>query len=202
MNRSRRARWLLWFACGAVALLELGVAGLALRPRVEATYRAYFIDRSSDCWPHETPAAYTLGTTLSFIYGTGHDFAASKICGWFYPTARGTWSYGSHSVLRFVYAPGAGPLRLGLAAGAMVDGAHPVQRVVVSADGRQLATLVFDRPDAVVRQLTIPAELTGDGRLELRLDYPDARPGTALGPNEDPHPRALRMVALTLAPAV
>ena len=40
---------------------------------------------------------------------------------------------------------------------------------------------------------------SGDG-LELRFAYPNARPGDELGPNEDTHLRAIRMVALTLSP--
>jgi hypothetical protein len=193
-----RAR-LLWGACLLLGLVELGVAGLALRPSVDDIYRAYFIDRSSDCWPHATAGEYELGTTLSFVSGRGPDFAPNKVCGWFYPTGRGTWSYGRTSLLRFRFTPADGPLRLTLAAGALVDAAQPAQRVAVSADGREVATLVFDRPDAVAKSVIIPADLAADGRLEVSFEYPDARPGTVLGRNEDPHLRALRMVALTLA---
>lgn len=194
-----RRRWL-WTACIVVGLAELGVASLVLRPNVDPVYRAYFIDRSSDCWPHQTPAAYTLGTTLSFIYGRGTPFDANKICGWFYPNARGTWSYGRYSLLRFAFAPVGRPLRLTLAAGAMVNPTHPTQHVAVSVNGTPLVTLLFDTPDAAVKTLDIPANLATSGHLDLRFDYPDARSGRELGPNEDSHLRALRMVALTLAP--
>lgn len=194
-----RRRWL-WTACALVGLAELAVASLVLHPNVDPVYRAYFIDRSSDCWPHQTPASYVPGTTLSFVYGRGTPFDANKICGWFYPNAHGAWSYGRFSLLRFNFAPVDRPLRLTLAAGAMVSAAHPGQRVAISINGTRLGTLLFDTPEAVVKTLDIPAGLAASGRLDLRFDYPDARSGRELGPNEDPHLRALRMVALTLAP--
>ena len=50
------------------------------------------------------------------------------------------------------------------------------------------------------QNLTLPAALAATGRIDLRLDYPDARPGTAMSPNADPHLRAVHVVALTLAP--
>ena len=191
---------LLWTATGLVALAELATAALILAPRVDPAYRAYFIERSSDCWPHKTDGHYALGTTVSFIYGARPDFTPNKICGWFYPGPQGTWSYGSYSLLRFRFAPAAGPLRLTLTAAGMVDAAHPVQRVAVSANGTPLGTLQFGA-GAAAQSLTVPAALAATGDIELRFDYPDARPGTEIGPNEDSHLRAIRAVTLTLAPA-
>ena len=196
-----RPRWL-WLAVVLVAGCEAFATSLVLHPNVDATYRAYYIDKSSDCWPHVTPAAYTLGQELTFIDGPGTRFDANKICGWFYPNDKGTWSYGSYSLLLFVYPPVGAPLPLTLTASAMVSAAHPVQRVVVSGNGEALGTLSFDSVEPEVRTLAIPLALAdAGGGLELRFDYPDARPGTELGPNEDGHLRALRMVALTLAPS-
>jgi hypothetical protein len=192
---------LLWLGCAIVALVELGVGGLVLMPRVSDAYRAYYIERSSDCWPHETPATYSLGSTLSFIYGHRPPFDPNKICGWFYPNEHGTWSYGRYSVLRFNFAPAAAPLTLTITAGALVSQAHPIQHVLVSANGTPVTTLAFDSAADTVKTLTLPADIASGGHLELRFDYPDARPGTELGPNEDQHLRAVRMVALTLAAA-
>jgi hypothetical protein len=190
---------LLWTAVAAIGLCELGVASLVLRPRVDPAYRAYFIDRSSDCWPHATAGTYALGQQLSFVDGHGTLFFANKICGWFYPGANGTWSYGSYSLLRFAFAPIDEPLTLTLTADAMTTAAHPAQRVAVSANGTGLGTLSFGSTPPQKKTLSIPANLAGTGRIELRFDYPDARPGTELGPNEDAHLRAIRMMSLTLA---
>jgi hypothetical protein len=189
----------LWLAAGLVAAAELATASLMLWPRVDPAYRAYFIDKSSDCWPHQTPAAYVLGTRLSFVVGQRPDFMANKICGWFYPEPTGTWSYGAYSLMRFVMPPPGAPLVLTLTAGAMVIPAHPTQRVVVSVNGQELASLDFETTDPATRMAAIPEALADTGRLDLRFDYPDARSGREMGPNQDFHLRALRMVALTLS---
>jgi len=192
---------MLWAAVVPVALFELAVGGLVLRGDMPAPYRAYYVDKTSDCWKHVTSGDYTMGTTLSFVDGKGPLFFPNKICGWFYPGPHGTWSYGRYSLLRFAFAPQGRPLQLTIAAGAMVTDDAPIQRVMVSVNGKRLATLSFGSTEADIRQVTIPAALAADGNLDLRFDYPNARPGDEMGPNEDPHLRAIRMVALTLAPA-
>lgn len=189
---------LLWIAAMVVALAELGILILMLVPRVDPTYRAYFIDRSSDCWPHRTDAHYSLGAPLSFVNGKGTDFAPNKICGWFYPEAAGTWSYGSYSLLRFKFTPEPGPLTLTFAAGALVNEDHPVQHVVVSANNVPVGTLAFSAAEPAEKTLALPAGAGATGQVELRFDYPDAVSGRVLGPNEDSHLRAIRMKSLTL----
>ena len=199
MNAARPA--LLWTSVALVAAIELYAASLMLRPNVDPTYRAYYIDHSSDCWPHVTDGAYVLGTTVGFVKGPTNTYARNKICGWFYTDDSGTWSYGHYSLLRFVFAPSPGALTLSITAGAMVNPAHPVQEVAVSANGTALGTMRFTSLAPTTANLAIPADLAATGKLELRFDYPNARPGTELGPNDDSHHRAIRMVSLTLAPA-
>jgi hypothetical protein len=193
---------LFWGATAAALVIELAAVALMLRPDVDPVYRAYYIDKSSDCWPHRTDAAYVLGTPLSFAYPPkGADFTPNKICGWFYPDARGDWSYGRYSLLRFNFTPTAASLTLTLTAGAMVDSAHPAQEVRVAANGTALGSLTFDSFAPETRTLAIPATIAASGRIELRFDYPDARPGNELGLLEDPHLRAIKVETLTLAPA-
>lgn len=196
------SRWF-WAATAAAILLELVALALMLRPDVAPAYRAYYIDRSSDCWPHQTPAAYVLGTTLSFAYPPrGADFTPNKICGWFYPDRSGAWSYGRYSLLRFNFTPVAGDLALTVRAGAMVNAAHPAQTVEVFANGTALGAWTFASPQPETRTLKIPASLAATGRIELRFDYPDARPGGEVGPGEDAHLRAIKVETLRLAPDV
>lgn len=190
-----------WAAAAGALALELVALALVLRPNVAPAYRAYYIDKSSDCWPHQTAADYVLGTKLSFAYPPqGADFTPNKICGWFYPDRNGDWSYGRYSLLRFNFAPAAGDLTLTLEAGAMVNPAHPVQTVRISANDVPVGALDFDSPAPETRSLSIPARLAATGRIELRFDYPDARPGSEVGPAEDAHLRAIRAVSLTLTP--
>ena len=137
-----------------------------------------------------------------FYYGLFYCyfFLHCFFCGWFYPNDQGTWSYGRYSLLRFKFPPPGGALTLTLTAGAMVTPAHPQQDVTVSINGEALTTLSFDSVEPQSRTVVIPAALAAQGAtgLELRFDYPYARPGTELGPNEDSHLRALRMLSLTL----
>lgn len=188
----------LWLPVALVAAFELFAAGLILRPSVDDTYRAFFIDKTSDCWPHDTPAAYVLGTTLSFVDGKPNLFFPNKICGWFYPNAKGTWSYGAYSLLRFKFPGLAAPLRLTITAGAMIDATHQAERVAVSANGQALTTLSFASTEPETKTVDIPASLAASGSLDIRFDYPDARSGRELGPNEDAHLRAIRVVALAI----
>jgi len=192
---------LLWVVAALVALAELYAASLVLHPDVDPAYRAYYIDRTTDCWPHVTDGAYVLGTPIGFVKGPHNTYARNKVCGWFYTDERGTWSYGRFSLLRFVFAPTAAPLRLTIVAGAMVDSGHPAQRVAIAANGRAVGVVRFTASLPETQQLSLPAGVGASGSIELRFDYPDARPGTELGPNEDPHPRAIRMVSLTLGGA-
>lgn len=192
---------LFWAAAGLVILVELAAVVLMLRPSVDPAYRAYYIDKTSDCWPHRTAAAYKLGTRLSFtVPPDGPEFTPNKICGWFYPDAGGTWSYGRFSRLAFVFPPADLPLRLTIEAAAMVDATHPRQPVVVSANGQQVGTLAFSSPTPALQHLMLPPAIAATGRVDLRFDYPGARPGTAMSPNADPHLRAIRVVSLTLLP--
>lgn len=189
---------LLWGAIVPVAGFELLAAILAGRHDADPAYRAYYIEKSTDCWRHTTTASYVLGTTLSFVAGRDPLFFPNKICGWYYPGPGGTWSYGDYSLLQFNFAPTGRPLRLWLTAGAMVNAAAPLQRVKVTANGAEIATLRFESNAPDLRTIEIPAAIARSGSIELRFDYPDARSGREMGPNEDPHPRAIRMVALTL----
>ena len=195
------AKPLLWLAVPLVASFELYAASLVLRPNVDPVYRAYFIDRSTDCWPHVTAARYSLGKPLSFVAGSPNLFLPNKGCGWFYPNARGTWSYGRYSTLMFRFSPVDVPLALTITAGAMVNPAHPTQRVEVSANGQKLGALRFDAVAPETRSVAVPAELAKGGSLDMRFDFPDARSGRELGPNEDSHLRAIRFLSVTLQKA-
>ena len=181
---------------------ELWSASLILRPNVDPVYRAYFIDKTSDCWPHLTDGDYALGESIGFLSDRRETADRIKICGWFYPDGTGTWTYGAFSRLRTRFPPAATPLVLTITAGAMVSATHPQQRVTVSVNGSTLGTLSFTSGELAARSIDIPqaiADRSAAG-LDWQLDFPDARPGTEMGPQNDPHPRALRVVAIKIAP--
>ena len=75
--------------------------------------------------------------------------------------------------------------------------------LLLTPDGAGLGvTGVWNWPGETVAagDTVLASHLAATGRIDLRLDYPDARPGTAMSPNADPHLRAIHVVALTLAP--
>jgi len=193
---------LVWAGIVLVGGFELWSASLILRPEVDPVYRAYFIDKTSDCWPHVTAGDYVLGERLGFLADRRERADKIKVCGWFYPDNSGTWSYGPYSRLRTKFSPPVVPLTLTITAGAMVSPAHPEQRVIVSANGMALGTLSFTNSDLEAKSIAIPEAITrlGGAGIEWRLDYPDARPGTEMGPDKDPHLRAIRVVAVELSP--
>ena len=195
-------RRLLWGGIVLVGGFELWSASLILRPNVDPVYRAYLIDKTSDCWPHLTDGDYALGESIGFLSDRRETADRIKICGWFYPDGTGTWTYGAFSRLRTRFPPAATPLVLTITAGAMVSATHPEQRVTVSVNGSTLGTLSFTSGELAARSIGIPkaiADLSATG-LDWQLDFPDARPGTEMGPQNDPHPRALRVVAFKIAP--
>ena len=193
---------LLWSGIVLVGGFELWSASLILRPNVDPVYRAYFIDKTSDCWPHLTDGDYALGESIGFLPDRRETADRIKICGWFYPDGTGTWTYGAFSRLRTRFPPAATPLVLTITAGAMVSATHPEQRVTVSVNGSTLGTLSFTGGDPAAQSIDIPRAIARGSAtgLEWQLDFPDARPGTEMGPQNDPHPRALRVVAFKIAP--
>ena len=195
-------RRLLWIGIMLVGGFELWGASLILRPNVDPVYRAYFIDKTSDCWPHLTDGDYALGESIGFLSDRREAADRIKICGWFYPDGTGTWTYGAFSRLRTRFPPADTPLVLTITAGAMVSATHPEQRVTVSVNGSTLGTLRFTSGDPAAQSIDIPRAIAGGSAtgLDWQLDFPDARPGTEMGTQNDPHPRALRVVALKIAP--
>jgi hypothetical protein len=195
-------RRLLWIGIVLVGGFELWSASLILRPNADPVYRAYFIDKTSDCWPHLTDGDYALGKSIGFLLDWREAADRIKICGWFYPDNTGTWSYGAYSRLRTKFATADMQLTLTITAGAMVSAAHPEQRVMVSANGTRLGTLSFTSGELEAKSIDIPQSIADLGvtGLDWQFDYPDARPGTEMGAGTDPHPRALRLVAIRIAP--
>ena len=86
----------------ALATVELAIFAMALRPQVDATYRARYIDGTSQCWPLPAYGAYTLGIVLNAVQGdVSPGLGNILVCGWLDPAQEGIWSLGRESQLRF-----------------------------------------------------------------------------------------------------
>ena len=60
-----------------LAAFELGVVWLVFNPNVSDRYRAYFIERSTDCWPGNPSGAIEPNQTISFADAEVGDAANS-----------------------------------------------------------------------------------------------------------------------------
>src|SRR5690606_15773615 len=119
-------------ALAALVLFEAAVLCMIATPRVSDAYRAYFIERSTDCWPQEVPGRLRLGERVSFLKADAAGTAAGlKVCGWIPAAGTGTYSSGPEARLRLAAGPPAGELLLELELLPYVTPAHPVQRVIV-----------------------------------------------------------------------
>ena len=197
MSRIRLTRWH-W---GAVLLLlaELAVAALVLVPRPSAAYRAQFIDRV-DCWHAEQGGSYHLGDTVHPRFDTpeaGPDGIFA--CGWL-TLDDGAWSLGGAAHLYFRLPPESGQLRLELVARALVSPSHPVQRIELEADGVALPTLRLTSREFLDLAVDMPAEVVGDGSLDLKLRFPDAVSPRRIGAGSHRGALALFVQSVTLSP--
>ena len=192
--------------CGLLGLLagfELFVGILILFPQVPEQFRAYYIDRSTDCWPFEVSGAYRLGATVSFVRPASPGIGNLKVCGWLDPEDTGTWSIGPEARLRFRVPPPVADLLLELDMLAFVATGLPEQVVNLTVNGSPLETLRLGPVSSGKKYFRIPRALVLEnwGVVELWMQFPTARSPASLGINNDQRRLAVRLrsVRLTLA---
>lgn len=197
---ARRNHWMYGLA-GLLVLVQVAILAAALAPSVAPDYRAFYIERSTDCYPLPVSGAYRLGERVSFGPASEGKRATLARCGWRDPEAQGSWSDGDRSMLRFAIPPHPTDLVLELNVRPYLDAQTPRQRIEVSANGTPLETLELVEKSPAIHRIAIPASLVGtSGLLDLTLRYPDARPLTGAGSGTRLY--ALFVLDLALAPAV
>lgn len=172
----RRHKLALYGLAGLVLAAEAAILAVALTPDVDPVYRAYYIDRTADCYPLPVTGDYSLGTRVSF----GPDGKAERLqlarCGWRDPDVVGSWSDGDRSMLRFAVAPPPADLLLELVLQPYVDRETTKQRVEVSANGTSLGMIELAGRTSLRKEIAIPAATVGEsGLLDITLQYPDAQ---------------------------
>ncbi len=193
---------------GRVALIvlliafEASVAVLALNPQVPERFRAFFIERTTDCWPIEVSGHYTLGEKVSFMPGAPGTRDLT-VCGWSQPTVEGTWAQGPEARLRFAVDPPKVPLNLELEILGFVTVKQLVQRIVVNVNGRALTTLVLQNGTPGRQIIRIPPAVAalGNGKIEVTFLFPDAVTPQSQGLGSDRRRLAARLLSVRLAPA-
>jgi hypothetical protein len=195
-----KATALLWAAFAVVAAFEAAVLVMIATPRVSADYHAFFIDRSTLCWPLDASGEIEPGREISFLPADRENGAQNVLeCGWNLGYANGVWSNGPEARLRFKLP--SGPARLAMSLYPYLTEEHPQQRVEVSAGRWQLARLVLTTGDTPRREVNIPPEAIEDGEVLLTLRFPDATSPREQGEGTDRRTYGVRLVSLRLLPA-
>jgi hypothetical protein len=174
---SRPTGLLFYAAAAALALFELAALTMALRPQVSEAYRAYFITRTTNCWPNpKSPYRYELGSRLFLtVDAKVGDSLPMLGCGWGSPEAWGTWTLGPRADMHLSIQPPSSDVTLRAVVQPFV-GQRKEQEVKVSADGIPVA--VWTIPAGEPRELTarIPQPVTSDGDVRVTFDivYPSS----------------------------
>ena len=193
-NRLTPLRAAAYAGAAALALGELAVLALALSPDVDATYRAYYLDRTTTCLDRNVPGDYTLGTTVSFRPDGADQMTKIRVCGLDGPVDDGTHSVGTSSRLR-VAATSAAPLVLRLTMNRAAAAAATTQHVRVVVDGAPAGEVTVGDADQTA-EFALPPVLA-DGAAEITLEYPDAVKPTPL--TSETRLRAIRLLSFQLA---
>ncbi|MDX8466005.1 hypothetical protein RFM26_09965 [Mesorhizobium sp. VK23B] len=176
LTRSTRPAQLLcgYALAGALAAAELAILALALDPKVNDDYRAYYIDKTTTCLNRDAVGRYTPGRTVSFRSNGAREAMPMMVCGWSGPVADGTHSLGETSRLRLAMPPLRDGLLATLEMNAVIRPPQLSQRIVISANGTEVHRVTLSGAAPTTVSFVIPqAVLAGNDRLEMAFDYPD-----------------------------
>lgn len=183
----RSSRPLLYGLVGCLAAIELAILYGALHPEVDATYRARYIDGTSQCWPLPVSGAYQMGATLTASKASlSPGLKNVLVCGWLDPEVEGIWAFGTEARLRFQVTHPGSSLELRLTLRPFAPAGRPAQSVPVSLNGTLLTTLQLEGEISKTETLAIPADrIPASGVLDLALTFPLARSPRSLGIGTD-----------------
>lgn len=190
----------LWGAFAVVAAFEAAVLVMIATPQVSADYHAYFIERSTQCWPQNVSGEIELGRELSFLKADRENGARNVLeCGWNLGYDNGVWSNGPESRLRFK-VPG-GAARLAMTLYPYTTETHLQQSVEIWAGKWQLARLVLLTDSMRRHEVNIPPEAIDGDELLLTLRFPDATSPRLQGQGTDRRSYGARLVSLVVHPS-
>jgi hypothetical protein len=191
-----------WQAAATVfiALFGLVVVWLALNPRVDADYYAYYIDRSSSCFPRVISGHYPIGEPVSFVAGrNGYKRDTVRWCGFMPVKNDGIKSFGDYGILKMTFDIPDEDLLLTFSSWANTSSGKPEREVAIVVNKQQVGTIVFKDARRVNGSMVIPEAVAkaGEGELEIRFEVPRiAPPGT----NSEPVTLQIRLEAVRIVP--
>ncbi|RJT26024.1 hypothetical protein D3227_37610 [Mesorhizobium waimense] len=180
-----------------LAVSEIAVLALALNPKVDADYRAYYIDRTTTCLNRDAIGNYTLGQTVSFRSDGAKKAAGMIVCGWSGPVADGTHSLGETSRLRLRIPPLRNGLTATLQMAAVIRPPQITQRVMISVYGVPVHKVTLTGKEPKTVSFAIPhAAFANAEILEMAFDYLDGIPPSPAASNI--YKRSIKLVSFRL----
>ena len=193
-------------AVALIAIFDAVVLYMVLFPRVEPDYRAYYIDRTSSCFPRVISGYYPLGEPISFVPGrSGYSRDTVRWCGFMPPSNTGIRSFGDYGIIRMNVPLPDDDLLLTFSSWANTDSKKPERDVDVVVNGENVDTLVFKSQYRVNGRIVIPQRVAklggkdahGNDILEIKFVVPRIGPP---GTNSEPVTLQLRLEALRVVP--
>jgi hypothetical protein len=178
---------------------ELYVGWLALHPKVDANYRAYYINATTTCLNKPASGKYSIGATVSFLPDDLVGAHPLRVCGWSGPGGDGTHSVGTTSRIRLAVARPAGDLVLRLFLSAIAAPDHRTQHIVLtSGNGVALGGATIPNDTSMTIDFTVPAAAIDQASqsLDVVIAYPTA---TEMVPRDsDTHLRSIKLMSVQL----
>jgi hypothetical protein len=189
-----------YIAVAFLAVLGVTALVLAVNPNVSDRYRAYYIDRTTDCWPANTNGNLPTSGRIWFLNPDNVEVAKNVLeCGWADTEPTGTWSSG-RDVRLAIRPTGRGPWAVELDLLPFSGAGIPHQRLTITAKGERLLETELRRGEGMQHQLHLePRHLEADGRAILEFSLPDAISPAELGLAPDRRKLALRLLSLKVS---
>jgi len=193
-------------AVALIAIFDAVVLYMVLFPHVAPDYRAYYIDRTSSCFPRVISGYYPLGEPISFVPGrSGYSRDTVRWCGFMPPNNTGIRSFGDYGIIRMNVPFPDDDLLLTFSSWANTDSKKPERDVDVVVNGENVDTLVFKSQYRVNGRIVIPQRVAklggedahGNNILEIKFVVPRTGPP---GTNSEPVTLQLRLEALRVVP--
>ena len=131
-------------ATALIAIFGAVVLYMVLNPRVEDDYRAYYIDRTSSCFPRLISGYYKLGEPASFVAGrNGMKRDSIRWCGFMPVKNDGIKSFGDYGILKLKFAVPDEDLLLTFSSWANTNADKPARDVQIVVNGETLGKVTF-----------------------------------------------------------
>jgi len=192
-----------------IVLFDLVVLYMVLKPNVTNDYRAYYIDRSSSCFPRADNVAtgyYPLGQPISFVPDrSGFLLDTVRWCGFMPPSNTGIRSFGDYGILRIRMPLPDDDFLLTFSSWANTDSSKPERDVQVLVNDERVGTLQFTSAKRIDGRFLVPQivaraggkDENGNDIVTIKFLVPRTGPP---GTNSEPVTLQLRLEALRLAP--